>query len=473
MGQRRRVVRPSLVATTLVAAWPRSHHFFASLSAARWALGPRVHMLHDHWVPAPSMTADATTTNPLEARMAVLHVVATLALALMSATALGAVTSAVVDIPTRGTSQRFLYLRPDAPIANVVIWPGGDGILDIQTDGRMTALLASCNPPVRNRQALADHGYAVAVVDVPTDRRAFNPADLIEVVRYLQSRNNVPTWIVGGSTSTASTLDVAVTLALGNPAGFVFYSPEAFSAARAASVNGPSLVIYHPLDTRQEGKLLYDSLTSAPAKREVILTGGNNSGCAGYHTLNGLDAPFVSALFAFIDQYSASIGAAATTPAIEFYHAQLDHYFVTAIAGEVTALDAQTPPGWARTGASFRVWPNLGGAPTGASPVCRVYIPPSDGNSHFYSASPAECDAVRTRFPHFVFESGEVMAVRLPDPATGACAPDTIPVYRLWNNRADVNHRYTTDLTVRQTMIARGHVPEGYGPLGVALCAPL
>jgi hypothetical protein len=61
----------------------------------------------------------------------------------------------------------------------------------------------------------------------------------------------------------------------------------------------------------------------------------------------------------------------------------------------------------------------------------------------------------------------------------GACPSEpaplpgqTIPVYRLWNQRADSNHRYTTDATVRAQMIARGYVSEGYGPLGVAMCAP-
>ena len=74
--------------------------------------------------------------------------------------AAGAVTTTVVDVPTRGTNVRILYLRPDAPVANVVIWPGSEGFLGIQSDGTMTTELAACNPAVRNRQALADHGYA-------------------------------------------------------------------------------------------------------------------------------------------------------------------------------------------------------------------------------------------------------------------------------------------------------------------------
>jgi hypothetical protein len=44
-------------------------------------------------------------------------------------------------------------------------------------------------------------------------------------------------------------------------------------------------------------------------------------------------------------------------------------------------------------------------------------------------------------------------------------------VHRLWNGRAQANHRYTQSTYVRDAMIADGWIPEGYGPLGVAFCA--
>jgi hypothetical protein len=157
--------------------------------------------------------------------------------------------------------------------------------------------------------------------------------------------------------------------------------------------------------------------------------------------------------------------------AVEYYHAGLDHYFTTALPAEVAALDAGTGAGgWVRTGASFQVWTSAADAPAGASPVCRIYLPPAFGNSHFYSASPTECADVRARFPGFVFEGDDVMAVILPDAATGACPAGTSAVYRVWNMRVDTNHRYTTDRSVRDQMLGRGHVPEGYGELGVVFC---
>jgi hypothetical protein len=61
--------------------------------------------------------------------------------------------------------------------------------------------------------------------------------------------------------------------------------------------------------------------------------------------------------------------------------------------------------------------------------------------------------------------------INLPDRATGACPSGTIPVYRLWNQRADSNHRYTTSTAIRAQMLAAGYLAEGYGPDGVVMCA--
>ncbi|MDH5246392.1 MAG: glycoside hydrolase [Betaproteobacteria bacterium] len=170
---------------------------------------------------------------------------------------------------------------------------------------------------------------------------------------------------------------------------------------------------------------------------------------------------------------------AATVSVVEYYHSALDHYFVTQLPGEVSALDSGQQRGWARTGRTFGAWPSAADAGSiAANPVCRFYIPPDKGSSHFFSASPAECAAVLRNietdpnFAGYVQETPSAFFAALPDAASGACAQGTVPVYRLWNRRPDANHRYTTDRGVRAEMIARGWVPEGYGPEGVAMCTP-
>lgn len=154
---------------------------------------------------------------------------------------------------------------------------------------------------------------------------------------------------------------------------------------------------------------------------------------------------------------------------IEFYHGVFDHYFIAASAQDIIDLDTNVHPGWYRTGYQFRVWDGPG---TGLNPVCRYYIPPGYGDSHFFSASPEECAVALVLFPWLVKESDAAFYIALPDQSTGACASTEVPVYRLWNTRADSNHRYTTSTVVKADMIAKGYVAEGYGPNQVAMCAP-
>jgi len=163
---------------------------------------------------------------------------------------------------------------------------------------------------------------------------------------------------------------------------------------------------------------------------------------------------------------------------VEYFHAVFNHYFVTVLPAEMDALDSGRQNGWIRTGRHFYAWKSAADAPPGATPVCRFYIPPLNGDSHFYSASPAECAIVDAQFPEFDYESPEVMYVLLPDSATGACPGLTAPVFRLWNDpashgRTDNNHRFTTDTVTREQMVTTGSVPEGYGPNGVSMCAPI
>ena len=166
---------------------------------------------------------------------------------------------------------------------------------------------------------------------------------------------------------------------------------------------------------------------------------------------------------------SALASNAAPVPVVEYYWATRDHYFITADPVEIAALDASPPGGWTRTGQIFGAYAQATGI---SSRVCRFYIPPAYGDSHFFSAAPEDCSAVQVKFPVLLEETTNAFYIDLPDLATGACPAGTVPVYRLYNNRADTNHRYTTSLDIRSQMLAKGYVSEGYGPTGVAMCAP-
>lgn len=153
---------------------------------------------------------------------------------------------------------------------------------------------------------------------------------------------------------------------------------------------------------------------------------------------------------------------------VEFYRAVSDHYFITIAPDEIAALDTGLFPGWARTGLSFKAYAV---SQPGYSPICRFYLPPP-ADSHFYSASPAECAQVAALQPSFVLESTAVMHLAVPNPVSGVCPGGSIPIYRVWNQRPDTNHRYTTDINLRNQMVAKGYVPEGSGPDAVTFCSP-
>lgn len=154
--------------------------------------------------------------------------------------------------------------------------------------------------------------------------------------------------------------------------------------------------------------------------------------------------------------------------AIEFYKADIDHYFMTADAAEATALDNNTAWKWTRTGKKFKVWLNQASAPSNASPVCRFFGVFANGTvgSHFYTIDEAECAYVKSRTDWgWNYESNAFHAVK---PIGGTCPTGTSPVFRVYNNGMGgaPNHRYMTSQTDVDTMIAQKWASEG-----VAMCA--
>ena len=173
---------------------------------------------------------------------------------------------------------------------------------------------------------------------------------------------------------------------------------------------------------------------------------------------------------------SVSAAAPATVLVIEYYHQILDHYFMTALASDIAALDSGAIAGWLRTGETFQAYSTQA---TGTVPVCRFFIPPEHGSSHFFSAKATDCAfllmaaADPAHFPSFsgyIEEDVAAFYATLPD-GTGACPAGTVPVFRLWNQRFDSNHRFTTKASIVADMKARNYVEEGDAPNFAVMCA--
>lgn len=176
----------------------------------------------------------------------------------------------------------------------------------------------------------------------------------------------------------------------------------------------------------------------------------------------------------------AVVARANIAQAIEYYNQQRDHYFMTTDSDEIAKLDSGVIVGWRRTGEHLLVYNAPVPEDTSLRPVCRYYGLPEAGiDSHFFSAFSTECAAVAVKWPDiWILESPSAFWTNIPgqenaDPPSsdpGTCPVGTVPAYRLYNNRPDANHRYTTSLAIRQLMIGENWIPEGLGASAVAMC---
>lgn len=144
---------------------------------------------------------------------------------------------------------------------------------------------------------------------------------------------------------------------------------------------------------------------------------------------------------------------------VEYYQRGLDHCLIRSLDDDIKALDSGALSGWMRTGYSLRA---LVSAQPGSSGVCRFYIPPELGKSHFEGRNATECAATATKNPTFVGESPRVMDMIVPK--LGVCPAGTLEVHRVFSARADANRRHTILRSVRNDMVQAGLGGRGRRP---------
>ena len=160
---------------------------------------------------------------------------------------------------------------------------------------------------------------------------------------------------------------------------------------------------------------------------------------------------------------------------VEYYDAAFDHYFITPLASEIALCDAGVRPcgGWVRTGLTFNGF-DAASPPASSIGVCRFFNDSfAPKSSHFYALHGLGCEDTIADFPDWQLESSDLFNMFIPD-ASGNCPSGSVPVYRLYNNGMGgaPNHRFVTSLSDRTTMVNKGYVSEGFGPLGVGMCSP-
>ena len=173
----------------------------------------------------------------------------------------------LVALRTRGTVQvSYLLLPSDAPAAVALLFPGGDGVVDLERLGRTTPGDRG-NFLVRSREMLHTPELAVAVLDAPSDRRSrgmdddfrAGPEHRIDVSAVLADlRARFPAarlFLVGTSRGTVSAAHLGA--ALGDSVDGVVLSSSILRATRGGrgldgfdlgSIRAPLLLVHHAGD---------------------------------------------------------------------------------------------------------------------------------------------------------------------------------------------------------------------------------
>lgn len=131
----------------------------------------------------------------------------------------GAATPELVSIATpRGAKQAFIVIKPENPVAAVILFAGGHGGLGLKSASTMT--WGAGNFLVRSREAFAGQGLMVAVIDAPSDHPqgmsavfrmgSDHAGDIGAVAAYLKGQAKIPVWLVGTSMGTFSAAGGAI-----------------------------------------------------------------------------------------------------------------------------------------------------------------------------------------------------------------------------------------------------------------------
>jgi len=255
-------------------------------------------------------------------------------------------TPRVIDIPTRpGVTQRILLLNPGNPKATVVLFTGGNGWLNLSSDGTINAGLN--NFLVRSRDLFAASGLLVALVDAPSDRQNSpylagfrqtpeHVADIKAVIARLKQEAGIPVWLVGTSRGTQSVAFIATQLAVpeGGPDGIVLTSTiltdtesRPVPEMPLEKIKVPALAVHHvsddcPLCPYGSLPALTDKLTNARCKEKYPFYGGNNTGdpceARAYHGFNGIEQDVVTRIASWIASPSPCMSAPPPKPPFNF-----------------------------------------------------------------------------------------------------------------------------------------------------------
>ncbi len=213
-----------------------------------------------------------------------------------------------------GVTQPILYAAAASPIASVILFPGGSGVIaEIQG-----------NFLLRVRGEFVDQGISVAVIDAPSDRahdteryRASPEAaaDTAAVVAFLKQKVQAPVWLIGTSRGSVSAANGAARLGPSQVGGLILTSSVWDTGMRLVSLGSiavPTMIVHNRDDGCNESppsgaESALALLSNAPAKDLVLVSGGiprgNPCGAMSAHGYYGIENQVVPVVIAWIKHH--------------------------------------------------------------------------------------------------------------------------------------------------------------------------
>ena len=245
-------------------------------------------------------------------------------------------TSTLVSIQTtRGVKQSFILIKPEKPVAAVILFAGGHGALGLQDSAAMR--WGALNFLVRTRQKFAAANLIVVVMDAPADQQQGMTAvfrisrehadDISSVARYIKGQASVPVWLIGTSMGTFSAAGGAIgakgvdgliltsTITRSKPEWKIATSHASGVASMALTrVNVPTLVMSHRKDgcditPAADAPKLVSRLTAAKPVEVILLDGGappKSDPCQAQseHGFFGIENEAVGKMVSFVKAHS-------------------------------------------------------------------------------------------------------------------------------------------------------------------------
>jgi hypothetical protein len=218
-----------------------------------------------------------------------------------------------ITLPTRpGVTETFLFLPAPQPVANVIFFPGGDGVIAGEAD----------NFVLRIRDRFPAEGLTVAVLDAPSDQAggltidfragAAVPQDTTAIVAFLRNKAPVPVWLLGTSNGSISAANVAAHIGPTLLAGIVLTSSVwsgGMSKVPLGEIAVPVLVVHNRDDSCRLSPFAgtaagLAALVKAPSKELLAVSGGRPAGppCKAHsaHGYYGIEDQVVPQMIAWI-----------------------------------------------------------------------------------------------------------------------------------------------------------------------------